>query len=145
VCLARALKRAKISDFRLHDLRHTFVTNPRKVGVDRTVIMKLTGHKTLSMFTCYNTVDEADAKQAMNLRPGLTQTILINTRKTTTDNNNPFLFLSRTFLLFPYLFQAPQFPYLFGLFHDIFFHFPRIVIKKYTSNILQFRDNLRIL
>ena len=70
VCLARALKRAKISDFRLHDLRHTFVTNARKAGVDRTVIMKLTGHKTLSMFTRYNTVDEADAKQALNLMEG---------------------------------------------------------------------------
>jgi integrase len=49
-----ALEKAKIEDFRLHDLRHTFVTNARKAGVDRTVIMKLTGHRTLSMFTRYN-------------------------------------------------------------------------------------------
>jgi hypothetical protein len=27
--------------------------------------MRLTGHKTLSMFTRYNTVDQADAKEAM--------------------------------------------------------------------------------
>jgi len=27
--------------------------------------MKLTGHRTLSMFTRYNTVDQADAKDAM--------------------------------------------------------------------------------
>jgi integrase len=70
VSLARALKRAKISDFRFHDLRHTFTTNVRRAGVDKTVIMKLTGHKTLSMFTRYNTVDEADAKQALNLMEG---------------------------------------------------------------------------
>jgi len=70
VALARALKRAKITDFRLHDLRHTFTTNARKAGVDKTVIMKLTGHKTLSMFTRYNTMDEADARQALNLMEG---------------------------------------------------------------------------
>ncbi len=70
VSLARALKRAKISDFRFHDLRHTFTTNARRAGVDKTVIMKLTGHKTLSMFTRYNTVDEVDAKHALNLMEG---------------------------------------------------------------------------
>ncbi len=70
VCLARALKKANITNFRLHDLRHTFTTNARKAGVDRTVIMKLTGHKTLSMFTRYNSVDEADAKQALYLMEG---------------------------------------------------------------------------
>lgn len=70
VCLARALKKANITNFRLHDLRHTFTTNARKAGVDRTVIMKLTGHKTLSMFTRYNSVDEADARQALQLMEG---------------------------------------------------------------------------
>ena len=63
--MTEALKKAGIEDFRFHDLRHTFVSNARKAGVDRTVIMKLTGHKTLSMFTRYNTVDQADAKDAM--------------------------------------------------------------------------------
>ncbi|MGD0626082.1 MAG: site-specific integrase [Thermodesulfobacteriota bacterium] len=63
--LANALKEAGINDFLFHDLRHTFVSNARKAGIDRTVIMKLTGHKTLSMFTRYNTVDQADAKDAM--------------------------------------------------------------------------------
>ena len=65
--LAKALERAGIEDFRFHDLRHTYTTNARKAGVDRTVIMKLTGHKTLSMFTRYNSVDEADARQALQL------------------------------------------------------------------------------
>ena len=70
VGLASALKKAKITNFRLHDLRHTYTTNARKAGVHETVIMKLTGHKTLSMFTRYNTVDEADAKQALILMEG---------------------------------------------------------------------------
>ena len=60
-----ALKRAKIKNFRFHDLRHTFNTNMRKAGVDQTVIMKLTGHKTLAMFNRYNTVDQDDALEAM--------------------------------------------------------------------------------
>jgi len=64
--LTRGLERAGIEDFRFHDLRHTFVSNARKAGVDRTVIMKLTGHKTLSIFTRYNTVDQADAREAVN-------------------------------------------------------------------------------
>ena len=60
-----ACARAGILDFTFHDLRHTFNTNMRKAGVDQTVIMKLTGHKTLAMFNRYNTVDQDDARQAM--------------------------------------------------------------------------------
>ncbi len=55
---------ATIDNFRFHDLRHTFNTNMRKAGVNQSVIMRLTGHKTLSMFQRYNTVDLADAKEA---------------------------------------------------------------------------------
>ena len=61
----RACKRAGIEDFRFHDLRHTFNTNMRKAGVDRSVIMKITGHKTLSMFERYNTIDGDDAREAI--------------------------------------------------------------------------------
>jgi integrase len=57
IALASALKKAKIEDFQFHDLRQTFNTNMRKAGVEQTVIMKLTGHKTDSMFRRYNTVD----------------------------------------------------------------------------------------
>ncbi len=59
-----ACRKARIANFRFHDLRHTFNTNMRKAGVDQSVIMKLTGHKTPSMFQRYNTVDLADAKNA---------------------------------------------------------------------------------
>ncbi|NIM97842.1 MAG: tyrosine-type recombinase/integrase [candidate division Zixibacteria bacterium] len=63
--LRRALKKTGIEDFTLHDLRHTYNTNMRKAGVQRSVIMKLTGHATLSMYNRYNTVDEEDAKDAV--------------------------------------------------------------------------------
>jgi len=60
-----ALKRAGIKDFHFHDLRHTFVTNMRKAGVERSVIMAITGHKTESMFLRYNTVDKTDIQIAV--------------------------------------------------------------------------------
>lgn len=75
VALENALKKAKITDFRMHDFRHIFNTNARKAGVDRTVIMKLTGHKTLSMFNRYNTVDAADARQALDLMEGYLKSV----------------------------------------------------------------------
>ena len=37
----------------------------RKSGVQKSVIMQLTGHKTSAMFDRYNTVDEQDAKEAL--------------------------------------------------------------------------------
>ena len=62
---ARACERVGIEDFHFHDLRHTCVTNMRKAGIDTTVIMKMTGHKTPAMFHRYNTVDQDDAQEAM--------------------------------------------------------------------------------
>ncbi len=59
-----ACRKAGIVNFRFHDLRHAFNTNMRKAGVDQSVIMKLTGPKTPSMFQRYNTVDVDDAKRA---------------------------------------------------------------------------------
>jgi integrase len=60
-----ACREAKIKNLTMHDFRHTFNTNLRKAGVDRSVIMKLTGHKTMAMFLRYNTIDEEDARVAM--------------------------------------------------------------------------------
>jgi integrase len=60
-----ACETAGIENSRFHDLRHIFSTNLRKAGAERSVIMKLTGHKTLAMFSRYNTVDSNDAKLAM--------------------------------------------------------------------------------
>jgi len=44
-----------------------------KAGVDRSVIMKITGHKTLSMFERYNTVDAEDAGSALERYEGFKQ------------------------------------------------------------------------
>jgi len=55
-----ACRRAGITDFVIHDLRHCYVTYARKAGIHDSVIMAMTGHKTPSMFLRYNTVDDSD-------------------------------------------------------------------------------------
>ena len=60
----RACQQAGITEFRFHDLRHTFNTNMRKAGVPQPVMMKMTGHKTAAMFHRYNTVDIDDGREA---------------------------------------------------------------------------------
>jgi integrase len=61
----RACRKAAVSNATFHDLRHTFVTNARRAGIDYFRIMAITGHKTMAVFKRYNTVDEADLRHAM--------------------------------------------------------------------------------
>jgi integrase len=63
---AVACRKAGIDNVVFHDLRHTFVTNMRRAGVDYFRIMAVTGHKTMTVFKKYNTIDEADLRQAMS-------------------------------------------------------------------------------
>ena len=56
--------RGLVTDFST-DLGYTFNANMRKAGVDKSVIMKITGHKTMSIFERYNTVDRENARLAM--------------------------------------------------------------------------------
>lgn len=48
-----ALKKAKIDDFRFHDLRHTFATRLVQAGVDLYIIQKLLGHRDPRMVQRY--------------------------------------------------------------------------------------------
>ena len=45
-----------------HDFRHVAKSSLRNAGNSPTVIMKASGHKTMSMFIRYNLVDEEDLK-----------------------------------------------------------------------------------
>jgi integrase len=77
--LVRACQKAGMKNATFHDLRHTFVTNARRAGIDYFRIMAITGRKTMSVFKRYNTVDEADLRQAMQMLESATAT------KTATD------------------------------------------------------------
>jgi integrase len=61
-----ACREAGLNDVVFHDLRHTFVTNMRRAGVDYFRIMAITGHKTMTVFKRYNTIDGADLRQAIS-------------------------------------------------------------------------------
>ena len=58
----RVRKLAGLNDVVFHDFRHTAITNMRKAGNPPSVIMKASGHKTMSMFLRYNLVDDEDLR-----------------------------------------------------------------------------------
>jgi integrase len=56
----RTCRRAGLTNARFHNLRHTFVTNARRVKIDYLRIMATTGQRTLRVFQRYNLIDEGD-------------------------------------------------------------------------------------
>jgi integrase len=59
-----ALREAKVSDFRFHDLRHCASTNLRRAGVDTATAMSIIGHQSDKMWKRYNAIEERDLRQA---------------------------------------------------------------------------------
>jgi len=77
----KARKEAGLEGQLVHDLRRTAVRNLERAGVPRSVAMKLTGHKTESVYRRYAIVSEADLSEGLKKLSSLLKTNLSESRK----------------------------------------------------------------
>ena len=61
-----SVKKSGLGHLRFHDLRHSFVTNARRAGIERKVIKAISGHSSDSSFDRYSHVETTDITGAVN-------------------------------------------------------------------------------
>ena len=62
---AKACTAAGLAGIWFHDQRRSFVTNARRRGVPESVVMRMSGHRTRSVFDRCNIVEEDDLREAV--------------------------------------------------------------------------------
>ena len=67
-----AIENAGITDFRFHDLRHTFASHMVMKGASLKEVQEILGHKTMTMTLRYAHLSQESKKKAVNLLNGLT-------------------------------------------------------------------------
>ena len=61
----RSVAAAGFQGLWFHDLRRSFITRARRVGVPESVVMRMSGHRTRAVFERYNVVDTQDLRAAV--------------------------------------------------------------------------------
>ena len=67
----RAIERARITDFRLHDLRHSFVSHLTMAGASLRSVQTLLGHKDLRMTERYTHLSPEHLQGAVKALDGV--------------------------------------------------------------------------